>query len=117
MQTTRTVAHTPTPWHAGQGNGEGSIFAGEGHRARLEIGGTTLYPIAAMVRGWDEAEDAANEEFIVRACNSHDDLTAAIARLVAQAELADDFTEAIGGTLHSAVRQAKAALARATGTA
>jgi hypothetical protein len=34
---------------------------------RLELGGTTLYPIAQMVRGWDETEDDANARLIAAA--------------------------------------------------
>ena len=58
--------HTPGPWHVGAGNGEGSIFAENG-RTRLEIGGTTLHPIAQMGRGWDEEEDEANARLVAAA--------------------------------------------------
>jgi hypothetical protein len=58
--------HTKGPWHVGVGNGEGSVFADEG-RARMEQGGTTLYPICNVNRGWDEAEDAANARLIAAA--------------------------------------------------
>jgi hypothetical protein len=51
---------TPGGWHRGTGNGEGSIFADEG-RMKLEEGGTTLYPICKMVKGWSPEEDEANE--------------------------------------------------------
>jgi hypothetical protein len=61
-----THTHTPGPWHVGAGNGEGSIFANNG-RTRLEIGGTTLYPIAQITRGWNEAEDEANARLIAAA--------------------------------------------------
>jgi hypothetical protein len=33
----------------------------------LEIGGTTLYPIAQITRGWNEAEDEANARLIAAA--------------------------------------------------
>lgn len=55
--------HTQGPWHVGAGNGKGSIFADNG-RTRLEIGGTTLYPIARMGKGWNEEEDEANARLI-----------------------------------------------------
>jgi hypothetical protein len=61
-----TKQHTATPWHVGAGNGEGAIFAESG-RMRLESGGTTLYPVCTIVRGWDEAEDAANARLIAAA--------------------------------------------------
>jgi hypothetical protein len=50
----------------GAGNGEGSIFSDSG-RTRLEIGGTTLYSIAQITRGWNEAEDEANARLIAAA--------------------------------------------------
>lgn len=58
--------HTQGPWHVGCGNGEGSIFADEG-RMRMETGGTSLYPIATINRGWNEDEDRANGILIVAA--------------------------------------------------
>ncbi len=62
----KTHTHTQGPWHMGAGNGEGSIFADNG-RTRLEIGGTTLYSIAQITRGWNEAEDEANARLIAAA--------------------------------------------------
>jgi hypothetical protein len=62
----KTDTHTQGPWHVGAGNGEGSIFADDG-RTRLEIGGTTLYSIAQITRGWSEAEDEANARLIAAA--------------------------------------------------
>jgi hypothetical protein len=50
----------------GAGNGEGSIFSDNG-RTRLEIGGTTLYSIAQVTRGWNEVEDEANARLIAAA--------------------------------------------------
>lgn len=58
-------AHTKGPWHTGQGNGEGSIFADEG-RMRFE-NGTVLYPICTINTGWDAAEDAANTRLVAAA--------------------------------------------------
>lgn len=63
----RAPAHTPGPWHAGEGNGEGSIFKTSEGRMRMEQGGTTLYPICTMVRGWKADEDAANARLIAAA--------------------------------------------------
>jgi hypothetical protein len=61
-----TKKHIKTPWHLGVGNGEGSIFAESG-RMRLEAGGTTLYPVCTVVRGYDKAEDDANARLIAAA--------------------------------------------------
>jgi hypothetical protein len=62
----KTDTHTQGPWHVGAGNGEGSIFPDNG-RTRLEIGGTTLYSIAQITRGWNEVEDEANARLIAAA--------------------------------------------------
>jgi len=62
----KTHTHTQGPWHVGAGNGEGNIFSDNG-RTRLEIGGTTLYSIAQITRGWDEVEDEANARLIAAA--------------------------------------------------
>jgi hypothetical protein len=60
------IKHTKGPWHVGTGNGEGSVFADTG-RTRLEQGGTTLYSICNVTRGWNDAEDAANARLIASA--------------------------------------------------
>jgi hypothetical protein len=78
------ATHTKGPWHIGQGNGEGSIFCESG-RTRLESGGTTLYPICDIARGWDEAEDQANAHLI-----------AAAPDLLAAARLANEELLALG---------------------
>lgn len=59
-------AHTPGPWHMGAGNGAGCVFPEFG-RTRLENGGTALYPIAQVNRGWNDAEDDANARLIAAA--------------------------------------------------
>lgn len=66
--------HTPGPWHMGDGNGQGSIFADEG-RTRLEKDGTTLYPIAMVNHGWNEDEDNANAALIAAAPDLLETLT------------------------------------------
>jgi hypothetical protein len=71
------MAHTPGPWHVGQGNGTGSVFAGEG-RMRMTSQGTTLYPICRLNTGWDDGEDEANAKLIAAAS----DLLAALEGLL-----------------------------------
>jgi hypothetical protein len=78
---TTQAKHTKGPWHTGQGNGEGSIFCESG-RMRLESGGTTLYPVCAISRGWDEGEDEANAHLIAAA----PDLLEALSRLAVWAD-------------------------------
>jgi len=69
METNTT--HSPLPWHVGQGNGAGSVFAASG-RMRLEDGHTMLAPICKVI-DFDGERDA-NAEYIVRAVNCHDEL-------------------------------------------
>jgi hypothetical protein len=82
--------HTQGPWHVGAGNGEGGIFAENG-RTRLEIGGTTLYPIAQMGRGWNEEEDEANSRLIAAA----PDMLDALRRLTHPMASDEDLTHAL----------------------
>lgn len=63
------MKHTKGPWHIGQGNGEGFIFPETG-RMRMEMGGTTLYPICKITTGWSEEEDQANARRIVACVNA-----------------------------------------------
>lgn len=97
-----TTKHTPGPWHMGVGNGKGSIFAERG-RTRLEQGGTTLYPIATVVRGWDAAEDDANARLLAEA-------PVLLALLIQAYEDAD--SEILGAEWNA---EARAAIAKATG--
>lgn len=57
---------TKGPWHVGQGNGTGHIFADAG-RMKLLAGGTTLHAIAAVVTGFEDREDAANASLLAAA--------------------------------------------------
>lgn len=100
-------AHTAGPWHMGAGNGAGGVFPEYG-RTRLENGGTALYPIAQVNRGWNDAEDDANARLIAAA----PDLLAALQALVGEADLGeldhDDDTREL-------LDNARAAIERATG--
>jgi hypothetical protein len=86
----------------GAGNGEGSIFADNG-RTRLEIGGTTLYPIALMGRGWNEAEDEANARLIAAA----PEMLAALEELCADKYLADPINADRMGKAKAAIAKVK----------
>lgn len=99
-----TVKHTPGPWHVGQGNGEGSVFS-EAGRVRLELGGTTIYPICQVCLGWEESEDQANARLIAAA----PDLLKALQSMLAFDRL---IMEHRPGAV-DAVGRARAAIARA----
>lgn len=80
--------HTPEPWHAGEGNGKGNIFAKVG-RMRLEQGGTTLYPICHVINF--DGEIDANIERIVACVNACKGINpAAVPHLMEACELASN---------------------------
>jgi hypothetical protein len=63
-------ARTPGPWRASDG------------RVASRISITSANGIPVAVVPFADPEGKANAEFIVRACNSHDDLIAAVAMVV-----------------------------------
>lgn len=70
--------HTPTPWRIVETN------------LGLAIVGADIEDLAALPQGkWGPGsaeQKKANADFIVRACNAHDDLLAALETLLADAE-------------------------------
>lgn len=103
-----TTQHTPGPWRAGQTSSG----------AFIEVTYTTeqgvVEPIAtchqiSLPRSSDQrAQAKANAEFIVRACNAHDDLLAALEALFTEAgEHAIDC-----GIEFAALEQARLAIAK-----
>ena len=115
---TTQATHTKGPWHTGQGNGEGSIFCESG-RMRLESGGTTLYPVCAISRGWDEGEDAANAHLIAAAPDLLEALRRArdsIADMFAGMQFHPDHKD-IEAPLLVALSNARAAITKAEGRA
>lgn len=66
------VGHTPTPWHAEQfGGSQWAVRHGADRHFRF-------------VCLTSQGNDQANAKFIVKACNAHDDLVAAVKRLLAE---------------------------------
>lgn len=66
------MKHTPTPWHVGMKPGP-MIYGTKGEQIAdmMEANGEAdLFPYVG--------ENQANAAFIVRACNSHDDLVSAL---------------------------------------
>jgi hypothetical protein len=64
----KVAAHTPGPWHIGVREAEKVIYDAHG----WAVANCTMY------QGQDSPEPKANADFIVRACNAHDDLLAAL---------------------------------------
>ncbi len=58
--------HTPGPWHCGQLNGEGAIFANNGKRLTIENGLHSLHPICHVQNTFGK-EDQANARLIASA--------------------------------------------------
>lgn len=72
-QCAKQAQRTPGPWHLGLKQAEQIIYDSHG----WAICNCTVY------HGHESAEPKANAAFIVRACNSHDDLLAAIKAVIA----------------------------------
>ena len=106
--------HTPGPWHMGEGNGKGSIFkTGEGRMRFEQPGGTTLYPICAMVRGWNDQEDEANARLIAASPEMLEALRGADAAI--KYAMAAANTEADYSAICAIQDAVRAAIANATG--
>lgn len=99
-----TTQHTPTPW----------VIESQARVSAHSIVDVDCIPIAEVrIVGRSEGGrgTAADVEFIVRACNAHDELVAAlaqIARLSAEGEVSANMQYALGDI-------ARAALARVQG--
>ena len=109
----KMMKHTPGQLHIGQGNGEGSIFADNAGRMRLEKGGTALYPICKVFDF--EGEGKANVARIVQTWNAHDELVAMLklaSKYVAKM-VADDVKTAMPPII--ALNRIEAAIKRAEG--
>lgn len=88
--------HTAGEWGIGPVMDESFVI--------IEVGGTF---VAQTVGGNDEA----NAEFIVRACNAHDDLLEALKAIVE--DVTDEEHEPHDWSEHVVIRNARAAIARA----
>ena len=79
--------HTPIPWYI-----EGE--SGNPHEAYIIVGDKQGSTIAWTSNSFDDSsneeyiseEDTANAQFIIRACNSHDELLEALEELLGMAE-------------------------------
>lgn len=68
-----TTEHTPTPWKANLTHNEPCVYAGTGSGRGIAYMQAENTPHIE-----NSAERAANAAFIVRACNAHEDLVAAL---------------------------------------
>ena len=68
-----TPKHTPLPWYKTASSPDGYIY-GADNKCIVEFGPTTA--------GHMDEERWANAEFVVRACNAHDALLAAVNTLI-----------------------------------
>jgi len=68
----KNAQHTPTPWHTGEGKAERIIYAADG----FAVADATVF------HGLHVESPTANAAFIVRACNAHDELVAALKGLL-----------------------------------
>lgn len=107
-----STQHTPGPWT------ESKAYAGTIHGTRA--GKQTAYAVAAA-HGMTTAEQDANAEFIIRACNSHAELVAALEMAVERLDytvsaLARGTSVSIG-SLQNCAAEACAAIAKSKGEA
>lgn len=106
------VKHTPTPWKTGGRIGSLNIDAENG-RGIATCGYTDTSDVTKSL-----AENVANAEFIVRACNSHDDLIHYLKRIAQIAEIRQN-ENLNDATIHAITEcmmsLAKEALAKAEG--
>lgn len=124
-----TETHTPTPW---KGKHQGKFLSTEWtaeKEGRARGGCTTAVPIKAgkqtialvVSEGWDDTGLEANAEFIVQACNAHDDLVAALEGAIGALEFSRDFHSDLGNEDQAFAQDkldaATAALAKARGEA
>ena len=92
--------HSPVPWYLERDMDE--------EDAPLLLSPVPDFPTVAKIRGRGGPErDMANALFIVRACNAHDELLAALEAFVAITNL--------HGLLPATLAQARAAIAKAKG--
>jgi hypothetical protein len=75
MSTTKEARHTPGPWRWG-GAGRKGTFAERSHV--VDMGNPPSAPFAVCYGDRSIEENRANAEFIVKACNSHASLLAAL---------------------------------------
>lgn len=105
------MQHTKTPWRVGSPSQMGSVVADE---PVPEINGSDA---VQYYGGHLIAESIAprNAAFIVRACNAHEQLVAALEKIVENAQGAIDGGDALAWfeELHDIVRDADRALAAA----
>lgn len=119
--------HTPVPWSQLPQNGAGPMIVHDFETGN-QMNPIGYRLIAHMLQRRDSLdEDQANGDFIVRACNAHDDLVAALRALLSNphldlGDLVYDVREAEGlgwegpsvKAWSDAVTAAKAALAKVT---
>lgn len=96
--------HTPTPW------------AKTESFQIVKPQGNTALELADICYVGDEAVAEANAEFIVRACNAHDELVEALQKCLESAHAADSNVLHSFGSLVKAIQHyARPALAKARG--
>lgn len=112
---TKQATHTPVPWHIEE-DGD-ALWIHDALNATI----ADVPPSMVMMDGGDYEltdEDRANAEFIVRACNAHDDLLAACEQALAYFAVIEKANRGKTWPAHSEKVNAdimRAAIAKATG--
>jgi len=109
--------HTPIPWYI-----EGE--SGNPHEAYIIVGDKQGSTIAWTSNSFDDSsneeyiseEDTANAQFIIRACNSHDELLEALENLIGSGRLPEcEVDESAEQRFYEVWQQAEQAIAKAKG--
>ena len=99
-----TTQHTPTPWKVLQAGDPSGV-----PRVTSDKGGVAVICVNRyMGEKGPSAEESANAAFIVRACNAHDELVAALRELLWTEQFDDDDPRLIAARLQSRAALAKA---------
>lgn len=113
----REVSHTPTPWITDDRHihPKSGLAYPRGHEPETDV--IVLVDTDCHDNGLLNPTDKANLDFIVRACNSHDDLLSAVHDLleIVQAEFDDDPEPEDLPSWKRTIDQANAAIAKAEG--
>lgn len=97
-----TTNHTPTPWEIREHN-YGNV---RGAHGLFMVGNNA--PIADGIYGRNISEADANADFIVKACNAHDDLVAVLEKIT------DEMTR-LNTVMKETWEEAQSLLAKARG--
>lgn len=105
------IEHTPTPWILGKISDVG--YSGAQAPCQIWTGKGAGWGLVATTNHWCQAKpiNSVDAAFIVKACNAHDELVAALDYALTQVEY-DQFKDGNTVTGQEALKRGRAALAK-----